>query len=47
MAKLDEHSELSHADGDQTAFPDVERRLSLYLRALWGRNIKLRPVIHS
>ncbi|MEO8159627.1 MAG: VWA domain-containing protein [Betaproteobacteria bacterium] len=35
------------AEGDQTVFPDVERRLSLYLRALWGRNIKLRPVIHT
>jgi nitric oxide reductase NorD protein len=34
-------------EGDQTLFPDVERRLSLYLRALWGRNIKLRPVIHT
>ena len=35
------------AEGDQTMFADVERRLSLYLRALWGRNIKLRPVIHT
>lgn len=38
---------LLRAEGDQTVFPDVERRLSLYLRALWGRNIKLRPAISS
>lgn len=38
---------LLQAEGGQTFFPDVERRLSLYLRALWGRNIKLRPVIHT
>jgi hypothetical protein len=38
---------LLRAEGDQTVFADVERRLSLYLRALWGRNIKLRPAIHS
>jgi nitric oxide reductase NorD protein len=38
---------LLRAEGDQTVFADVERRLSLYLRALWGRNLKLRPAIHS
>src|SRR5690606_8066929 len=38
---------LLRAEGDQTVFADVERRLSLYLRALWGRNIKLRPAIAS
>jgi hypothetical protein len=38
---------LLRAEGDQTVFPDVERRLSLYLRALWGRNIKLRPAVAS
>jgi hypothetical protein len=27
------------------AFGDVERRLSLYLRALWGREIRLRPLV--
>lgn len=57
MVKLDEYSELLEAseegrqllqaEGDQTVFPDVERRLSLYLRALWGREIKLRPLIHT
>ena len=43
----EEGRQLLQAEGDQTVFPDVERRLSLYLRALWGRNIKLRPVIHT
>jgi nitric oxide reductase NorD protein len=43
----DEGRQLLQAESDQTVFPDVERRLSLYLRALWGRNIKLRPVIHT
>lgn len=43
----DEGRALLRAEGDQTAFADVERRLSLYLRALWGRNIKLRPAISS
>ena len=43
----EEGRRLLQAEGDQTVFPDVERRLSLYLRALWGRNIKLRPVIHT
>jgi hypothetical protein len=38
---------LLQAEGDQTVFADVERRLSLYIRALWGRNMKLRPVIHT
>ncbi len=38
---------LLQAEGDQTVFADVERRMSLYLRALWGRNLKLRPVIHT
>lgn len=38
---------LLQAEGDQTVFADVERRMSLYLRALWGRSIKLRPVIHT
>jgi len=38
---------LLQAEGDQTVFADVERRMSLYLRALWGREIKLRPVIHT
>lgn len=38
---------LLQAEGDQTVFADVERRMSLYLRALWGRDIKLRPVIHT
>ncbi len=38
---------LLQAEGDQTVFADVERRMSLYLRALWGRNMKLRPVIHT
>lgn len=37
---------LLRAEGDQTVFADVERRMSLYLRALWGRDIKLRPVVH-
>lgn len=37
---------LLRAEGDQTVFADVERRLSLYIRALWGGNMKLRPVIH-
>jgi nitric oxide reductase NorD protein len=41
----EEGRQLLQAEGDQTVFPDVERRLSLYLRALWGRTIKLRPVI--
>ena len=43
----EEGRQLLQAEGDQTVFADVERRLSLYLRALWGRNIKLRPVIHT
>ena len=43
----EEGRQLLQVEGDQTVFPDVERRLSLYLRALWGRNLKLRPVIHS
>jgi nitric oxide reductase NorD protein len=43
----EEGRQLLQAEADQTVFPDVERRLSLYLRALWGRNIKLRPVIHT
>jgi hypothetical protein len=43
----EEGRQLLRSEGDQTVFPDVERRLSLYLRALWGRNIKLRPVIHT
>lgn len=34
------------ADGDAAALADVERRLALYLRALWGRAIRLRPVLH-
>ena len=38
---------LLRAEGDQTAFADVERKLSLYLRALWGRGIKLRPAVAS
>jgi nitric oxide reductase NorD protein len=38
---------LLRSEADGTVFSDVERRLSLYLRALWGRNIKLRPVVHS
>ncbi|HWA11668.1 MAG TPA: VWA domain-containing protein, partial [Burkholderiales bacterium] len=38
---------LLRAEGDQTVFSDVERRLSLYLRALWGRDIKLRPAVAS
>jgi hypothetical protein len=38
---------LLRAEGDQTVFADVERRLSLYLRALWGRSMKLRPLIHT
>ncbi len=38
---------LLRAEGDQTVFADVERRLSLYLRALWGRSIRLRPAIPS
>ena len=38
---------LLQAEGDQTVFADVERCMSLYLRALWGRDIKLRPVIHT
>ncbi|HWH48432.1 MAG TPA: VWA domain-containing protein [Burkholderiales bacterium] len=33
--------------GDQTVFADVERRLSLYSRALWGRSIRLRALVHS
>jgi hypothetical protein len=28
-------------------FADVERRLALYLRALWARDIKLRPLLHT
>jgi nitric oxide reductase NorD protein len=43
----EEGRQLLQSEGDQTVFPDVERRLSLYLRALWGRNMKLRPVIHT
>lgn len=31
------------AAGEGTLFSDVERRLSLYLRALWGRDMPLRP----
>ncbi len=38
---------MPQAKGDQTVFAEMERRLSLYLRALWGRDIKLRPVIHA
>ena len=38
---------LLQAEGDQTVFADVERRMSLYLRALWGWDMKLRPVIHT
>ncbi|HKQ25821.1 MAG TPA: VWA domain-containing protein [Burkholderiales bacterium] len=38
---------LLRAEGDHTVFADVERRMSLYLRALWGRKIKLRPVIRT
>ncbi len=38
---------LFQAEGDQTVFADIERRISLYLRALWGRDMKLRPVIHT
>lgn len=43
----EEGRNLLRAEGDGTVFSDVERRLSLYLRALWGRDIKLRPVIHT
>ncbi len=47
MLDSEEGRQSLQAEVDQTVFPDVERRLSLYLRALWGRNIKLRPVIHT
>ena len=43
----EEGRSLLRAEGDGTVFSDVERRLSLYLRALWGREVKLRPVIHT
>ncbi|HZP91852.1 MAG TPA: VWA domain-containing protein [Burkholderiales bacterium] len=43
----EEGRSLLRAEGDGTVFGDVERRLSLYLRALWGRAIKLRPLIHT
>ena len=43
----EEGRRLLQAEGDQTVFTDVERRMSLYLRALWGRDIKLRPVVHT
>lgn len=36
---------LLQAEGEQTVFAGVERRMSFYLRALWARNMKLRPVI--
>ena len=42
-----EGNRLLQAEGDNTLFPDVERRLSLYLRALWAREIKLRPLIYT
>jgi uncharacterized protein YegL len=35
------------SEGDQTLFADVERRMSFFVRALWGRNIKLRPVTYT
>ena len=31
------------AAGEGTLFSDIERRMSLYLRALWGRDMPLRP----
>ncbi len=31
------------AAGEGTLFGDIERRMSLYLRALWGRDMPLRP----
>lgn len=31
------------AAGEGTLFGDIERRMSLYLRALWGREMPLRP----
>lgn len=43
----EEGRSLLRSESDGTVFSDVERRLSLYLRALWGRNIRLRPVIHT
>ena len=43
----EEGRSLLRSEADGTVFSDVERRLSLYLRALWGRNIRLRPVIHT
>lgn len=47
MAKPEESGALPQAEAGQSEFADVERRLSLYLRALWGRDMKLRPVIHT
>ncbi len=43
----EEGRNLLRSEADGTVFADVERRLSLYLRALWGRGIKLRPVVHA
>lgn len=31
------------AAGEGTLFSDIERRMALYLRALWGRDLPLRP----
>lgn len=43
MAKLDDYS--TQAGTGRTVFANVERRLSLYLRALWGRDVTLRPLV--
>ena len=40
MAKLEEQS-------DSATLSEVERRLSLYLRALWDLDVRLRPVLHT
>ncbi|MDA9983451.1 VWA domain-containing protein, partial [Gammaproteobacteria bacterium] len=40
-----EGNSLLRAESDKTVFAAVEHRLSLYTRALWGRTMKLRPVV--
>lgn len=42
-----EGTALLRAESDKIVFAAVEHRLSLYTRALWGRGMKLRPVVQT
>ena len=38
---------LLRVESDKIVFAEVEHRMSLYTRALWGRTMKLRPVVQT